>query len=78
MNNRNIDLSKHVWEGWTVGDFIDELSMDVKRIMENQSIQKPFKNKKELSDWCKSNQPYYKKTISQVNNYFAQMYGLKE
>ena len=31
----------------------------------------------ELADWCRDNQPYYKKRIPEVNSYFARMYNLK-
>ena len=39
-------------------------------LMNNQSWQKPFKTKDELKEWCKDNQPYYKKHIPDVVNYF--------
>lgn len=32
---------------------------------------------RELADWCRDNQPYYKKRIPEVNSYFARMYNLK-
>lgn len=73
----NVNLSKHIWEGWTVGDFIKELAPLVKMIMNGQSWRKPFKNKQELSQWCRDNQPHYKKNIPEVNSYFAKMYNLQ-
>lgn len=72
-----IDMNKQVWEGWTVGAFIADLSPQIHAIMTGQSWREPFQNKKELADWCKDNQPYYKKRIPDVNNYFAAMYRLK-
>lgn len=72
----NINMNKHVWEGWTVGSFIEVLNWQVELIMNGEAIQEPFKSKKELAEWCKSNQPYYKKKIPDVNNYFAQKYNL--
>ena len=72
-----VNSNKHIWEGWTVGDFIDSLSIEIDMIMNGSSWKKPFKTKKELSDWCKNNQSYYKKSIPEVNNYFAIMYNLK-
>lgn len=72
-----INKDKHVWEGWTVGDFIEELEPLVAMIMDGQSWIEPFKTKQELADWCKDNQPYYKKRIPGVNNHFARMYNLK-
>lgn len=72
-----INLNKHIYEGWTVGDFIENLAWQVELIMSGEAIQKPFVNKQELADWCKDNQPYYKKKISDVNNYFTQKYNLQ-
>lgn len=63
----NIDFNKHIWEGWTVGDFIKELSWQVEMIMKGDSIHPPFINKQELAEWCKNNQPYYKKKIAAGN-----------
>lgn len=71
-----IDTSKHIWEGWTVQDFIDELEWEVDIIMDNGSMTSKFRNKFELKMWCMDNQPYYKKHIPEVVNYFAKKYGL--
>ncbi len=60
--------SKHIWEGWTVQNFIDELEFSFKY--------KKFSDKKELKDWCKSEQPYYKKHIPEVYNHFLKKSGL--
>jgi len=65
MNN-----NKHVWEGWTVQSFIDELEPTFNQIMSGNSWMKPFKTKEELKEWCMDNQPYYKKHIPDVYNYF--------
>ena len=54
--------TRHVWEGWTVQDFIDDLEVT----FEYQR----FVDKKQLKDWCKSEQPYYKKHIPEVYNHF--------
>lgn len=64
MNN------KHIWEGWTVQHFIDELEPQFDMIMNGQSWKQPFKDEKELKTWCMENQPYYKKHIPEVFNYF--------
>lgn len=71
------DMNRHIWEGWTVGMFISELAPILEMIMTRQSWQKPFTTKAELAEWCRNNQPYYKKRILAVNNYFAKMYNLK-
>ena len=72
-----IDFQKHIWEGWRVQDFIDSLAPEVERIMPGRSRRKPFATRQELAAWCKDNQPYYKKRIQGVNNYFARLYNLK-
>jgi hypothetical protein len=68
------NLNKHIWEGWTVGSFINELEPQVEQIMNNNSWKKPFKTKEEIKVWCKDNQPYYKKHIPEVVKYFADKY----
>jgi len=72
-----VNLNKHIWEGWTVQSFIDELEPMFNQIMNGDSWQKPFKDKAELKEWCKSNQPYYKKHIADVYNYFLAKTNLK-
>ena len=71
------DMNRNVWEGWTPQDFINELESSLDMIMEGKSWQKKFENKKDMVEWIKSNQPYYKKSIPEVNNYFAKKYNLK-
>ena len=63
---------RHIWEGWTVQSFIDELEPTFNIIMDNNSWQKPFKSKEEVKTWCMDNQPYYKKHIPEVTKYFIQ------
>lgn len=72
-----MNLQRHVWEGWTVQSFIDELEWSVKAIMAGQSITTKFQNREELKKWCMDNQPYYKKYIPEVVEYFADMYKLR-
>lgn len=66
-----------IWEGWTAQNFIDELSPQIEMIMRGESWQKPFETKVELINYTKENQPYYKKSIPEVNSYFAKKYGLR-
>jgi hypothetical protein len=68
--------SKHIWEGWTVQDFIDDLQPTFDMIMNNNSWQKSFKDKQEIKAWCMDNQPYYKKYIPEVVNYFVKRSNL--
>ena len=72
-----MNLNKEIWEGWTVQAFIDELEWSIKSIMSGQSWQTKFQSKEELKKWCMDNQPYYKKHIPEVVNYFAKLYNLK-
>ena len=72
-----MNLNKEIWEGWTVQAFIDELEWSIKAIMSGQSRQTKFQSKAELKKWCMDNQPYYKKHIPEVVNYFAELYNLK-
>ena len=71
-----MNKDKHIWEGWTVSDFIDELEPMFNQIIENQSWQKPFESKEELKRWCMDNQPYYKKHIPEVYNHFKNKINL--
>ena len=66
-----MSMDKHIWEGWTVRNFIEELEPTFNMIMRGQSWQKPFKSKEEVKSWCMDNQPYYKKYIPEVVSYFA-------
>ena len=72
-----MSLNKEIWEGWTVQAFIDELEWSIKASMSGQSRQTKFQSKEELKKWCMDNQPYYKKHIPEVVNYFAELYNLK-
>jgi hypothetical protein len=65
-----VNLEKHVWEGWKVQDFIDELESSFNMIQNNQSYINPFKDELELRIWLMENQPYYKKHIPEVFKYF--------
>lgn len=74
MNYRD----KHIWEGWTVGDFIDDLEPSF-RMIQNSNIKTTksgFESKQDLKQWIKDNQPYYKKHIPEVYNYFLKLSGL--
>lgn len=67
-----MNLDRHIWEGWTVQSFIDELEPSFNLIMNGNSWQKPFTSKEEIKKWCMNEQPYYKKYIPEVVNYFSQ------
>lgn len=63
-----------IWEGWTAQDFIDALKDDAERLV--KAGKKPS-GRKELKKWCMENQPYYKKYIPEVVDYFAKKYEIK-
>ena len=73
MNN----LNKHIWEDWTVQDFINSLEPNLDMIQTNNSWQSPIADKNKLKQWCMDNQPYYKKYIPEVVNYLAEKYNIK-
>ena len=76
---KNIEImanNRHIWEGWTVQDFIDELEPQLDMIQAGQSWQSRIISKDALKNWCIDNQPYYKKHIPEVVNYFAKKYNI--
>ena len=56
--------------------FIDDLEPTFDLIMAGGSWMKPFSSKEELKKWCMENQPYYKKYVPEVFNYFKKKAGL--
>ena len=72
-----IDYNKHIWEGWIVQNFIDDLAHQLSIIMCGNSWQDPIKTKEALKVWCMDNQPYTKKYIPEVVEHFAHKYNLK-
>lgn len=67
-----MNLNRHIWEGWTPQLFIDELEPSFNMIQSGGSWKKPFSSKEDLKKWCMEEQPYYKKHIPEVYNYFLQ------
>lgn len=67
----SINYEKHIWEGWTVSDFVEHLDISF------NYAKNSFKSKKELKEWCMSNQPYYKKYIPEVVEHFNKDLKLK-
>tara|TARA_R110000822_G_scaffold4749_3_gene20402 strand:+ start:1051 stop:1269 length:219 start_codon:yes stop_codon:yes gene_type:complete len=68
--------NKHIWEGWTVQDFINELEPIFDMILTGRSCVQPFKTKREIKEWCAAEQPYYKKHIPDVVGYFVKKANL--
>ena len=69
-----ISLQREVWEGWTVRDFIMELTDEIDMIMTGNSFIEPFKTRSEMIAYIVENQPYYKKPIPEVNEHFIRKY----
>ena len=59
----SVNMDKHIWEGWTIRDFIEELEIEFQ-------YHPTFKSRNEVKKWAMSNQPYYKKYIPEVVNYY--------
>jgi len=58
--------TRHVWEGWTVADFIMELSSS----FYTAASFGHFKTRNDVKRWCMDEQPYYKKYIPEVVDHF--------
>ena len=73
-----MNRDKHIWEGWTVGNFIDDIEpmFDTIQNGNDWGLITKFKDKSDLKKWVKDNQPYYKKHIPEVYNYFLKKSGL--
>jgi len=68
-----MNRDKHIWEGWTVGDFIDDIEITFNYRSKYSNF---WKSKEDLKKWIISEQPYYKKHIPEVYNYFLKKSGL--
>jgi len=68
-----MNRDKHIYEGWTVGDFIDDIEVTFNYRSKYSNF---WKSKEDLKKWVASEQPYYKKHIPEVYNYFLQKSGL--
>lgn len=69
-------MEKHIWEGWTVQNFIEALYGEIDMIMSGNACRKPFVNREELCAYIRENQPFYKENIPEVNQYFITKYRL--
>ena len=68
-----MNRDKHIYEGWTVGDFIDDVEVTFNYRSKYSNF---WKSKEDLKKWVASEQPFYKKHIPEVYNYFLQKSGL--
>jgi len=59
----SIDMDKHIFEGWTVGDIIEHLDISFK-------YHPKFKSRDEVKAWQVSETPYRKKYVKEVVDYY--------
>lgn len=76
-NNFLINLNKEIWEGWKVIDFIEEIEEEVDIFISNSKKRNKTITKQDLKKFCTEHQPYYKKYIPEVINYFINKYNIK-
>ena len=79
-NNYGVHVEKHIWEGWKVIDFINQIEPTLEIILSNHRDsfycdKKPFKSRNEFKTWIKMEQPYYSKYIPGVVSYFTRKYA---
>ena len=72
-----IDYNKHVWEGWRVQDFIDELKDIVDIFISNSRKFHKTVTKTDLKKFIADNQPYIKKAIPKVVEHFSHKYDIR-
>ncbi len=65
-----------VTEGWTVLDYKEYMRKDMDLIMKNKSWIKPFTSKSDLKEYLINYQPFYKKEIKELTNYFLKRYKI--
>lgn len=71
-----VDYYKEVWEGWKVIDFINEIEISVDYIISHCLPEDIKLTRKQLEELCIREQPYYKRVIPDVVNYFANKYQI--
>lgn len=74
---KTIDFNKEIWEGWTVQDFIEELEEEIDTFVSNSREFHTNITRNDIKKFCMDNQPYYKKYIPDVVNYFCNRYNIK-
>ena len=74
-----MDFYREVWEGWTPKDFIDEIRGVLDEIMGSQTSRRKPRTRSALIRTIVDLQPYYKRRIREVEDYFFQeIWFLKE
>lgn len=72
-----INYNKHIWEGWRVQDFVDELEDTVNIFISNSREFHKTVTKTDLKKFIADNQPYIKKAIPEVVEHFSRKYNIK-
>lgn len=72
-------FEKHIWEGWRVIDFIEELEPTLDMLMdfsESRIYCEPgFTTKEQIKDWVRNHLPYTTKALNEVTKYFVDKYN---
>ncbi len=69
-------MDRDIYEGWTPRDFIEELEPTLDMIQRGESWQKPLTTRAQVEKWTAENQPYYKKPVEEVVDYFCRRYAI--
>lgn len=72
-----MNYNKEIYEGWTVGAIIEYISGPMDMILTGNSWQAAPTNKKELAALIVDLQPYIKKEVPEVVDYFSKKYNIK-
>lgn len=73
---RTANYSKHIWEGWTVRDFINDIEYSVDITINDYKSRGIVITKDIISRITSDQQPYYKRVIPDVVNYFCNKYNV--
>lgn len=73
---RTVNYSKHIWEDWTVRDFINDIEYSVDITINDYKSRGIVITKDIISRITSDQQPYYKRVIPDVVNYFCNKYNV--
>lgn len=73
---RTVNYSKYIWEGWTVRDFINDIEYSVDITINDYKSRGIVITKDIISRITSDQQPYYKRVIPDVVNYFCNKYNV--
>ena len=61
-----MNRDKHVWEGWTVGDFIDDIEPTFDMVNSGNAKNWSFPNKKAFKSWVADVQTHYRRNVKNL------------